>query len=171
MDGQVRGQVVLVGLGEGGPAHDAGVVDQDVETAELPHRGVHQRLRARGAGDVVRVGHGRATAGDDGRNDLVGRVRVAAGSFDGAAQVVDHHAGAALGQQQGVGPPDASPRTGDDGDAPVETELAQAATGALYPSSPPRVPPSMASRSSAGTPTNSSSMICRLPRNVPSACG
>ena len=50
------------------------------------------------------------------------------------------------------------------------TEVAQAATGALNPSSPPSVPPIIAARSAAGTSRNSS-RSARLPRNVPSAWG
>jgi hypothetical protein len=47
----------------------------------------------------------------------------------------------------------------------------QTDTGASNPKRPPRVPPTMAAFSSAGTPTNSFYKSWRLPRNVPSAWG
>jgi hypothetical protein len=37
-------------------AHDAGVIDDHLHVAEPGHRGVHDRLRAGHAGDVVAVG-------------------------------------------------------------------------------------------------------------------
>ena len=90
-------------------------------------------------------------------HDVGRRAGVGTRPVHGAAEVVDHDRRAARGQQQGVGAADAPPRAGDDGDAAVEAVLArsrvaQAATGALKPSSPPSVPPTMASRSSVGMP-------------------
>jgi hypothetical protein len=55
---------------------------------------------------------------------------VGADALHGAAQVVDRHVGAALGQEERVGAPDAAPRARDDRDAPLEAVLAQAATWA-----------------------------------------
>jgi hypothetical protein len=68
------------------------------------------------------------------RDDLLdhpGRHRgVGTGSLDGAAQVVDDDPSAALGEQAGVGAPDAAAGAGDDGDAILEADLGQTATGA-----------------------------------------
>ncbi len=73
----------------------------------------------------------------------------------GAAEIVDHDRRTARREKPGVGAADAPSRARDDRDPAVEAILlgvvAQAATGALNPSSPPRVPPTMASRSSTGT--------------------
>jgi len=46
-----------------------------------------------------------------------------------------------------------------------------APTGASNPRSRPSVPPSMAARSSSGTPAKRVRISSRLPRKVPSACG
>ncbi len=88
-----------------------------------------------------------------------------------AAEVVDHDVGPPLGEQARVREADAAPRTSDDGDASVEVELAQAATEAPNPRSPPKVPPTMAARSSEGRSPSCVAISSRLPRNVPSACG
>ena len=118
----------------------------------------------------------RSAGGGDLRHHRRRRCRVGPGPVNRTPQVVDHHRGPAGGEEQRVGPSDPAPRAGDDGDPAIEAisardQIAQAATGALNPSRPPRVPPTMASRSSAGIPANCSAMSWRLPRNVPSACG
>ena len=48
---------------------------------------------------------------------------------------------------------------------------AQAGTGAPNPRRPPKVPPTRAARSWAGRSPSCVAISCRLPRNVPSACG
>ena len=72
------------------------------------------------------AGHGRRAAGPSSAPDAVHR----------SAEVVDDDAGAPLGEQARVGQADAAPRPGDDGDASVEVELAQAGTGAFDPEQP-----------------------------------
>ena len=174
--GQVSRQVVLVCLGEPGPADDAGVVDQDVEPPELLDRGGHDCAGSRGGGEVAGVApvprrHRRlicaATA-------AAGPVSAPVPSMAPPRSLTTTDAPRAR-QQHGVGASDAPSGARDDGDPAVEAVLllavAQAATGALKPRRPPRVPPTMASRSSGGTPANCSAMSWRLPRNVPSACG
>ena len=47
---------------------------------------------------------------------------VVPGPLGAAAEVVDHHPGAALAEQQRVGPADAASRAGDDRDPAVEVE-------------------------------------------------
>ena len=81
--------------------------------------------------------------------------------------VIDDDLRAARLQQLCVRLPDAATGAGDDGDATVEPEIAQAAN----PSKLPSVPPRMAARSSSGTPSNNFGISSRLPRNVPSAWG
>ena len=89
------GRPVLVGdLGQGGVAHDAGVVDEHVEPAPLRHDGVHRAL------DGGRVGHvgGDAEGVAARASDRVG------GGFDSRRVAVDQgHAGARLGQGDGGG--------------------------------------------------------------------
>ncbi len=132
-----------------------------------------QRLGAVHGRDVVGVGHGGPAGGDDLVDGLGGRPGVRARAAGRGAEVVDDDAGAALGQQACVGPADAAPGAGDDGDPPVEAVLAQRTqtpTGAS-PSRSPSVPPTMALRSSSGTPAISDPSSSWLPRNVPSAWG
>ncbi len=117
------------------------------------------------------VGDGLATGGDDLGGDGGGRFGVSAVAAHGPAEVVDDDASTPLGEQQRIGAADAASRAGDDGDAPLEAELAQAATEASKPRSRARVPPTMAARSSAGRPPSCFAISSRLPRNVPSACG
>jgi hypothetical protein len=80
--------------------------------------------RPLGGGHVVVVGHGLAARGPDLRHHLVGgRGRAGPAAVPGAAQVVDHHLGAAPGQLQGVGPAQAAAGAGDDGHAAVESVM------------------------------------------------
>ena len=81
---------------------------------------------------------------------------------------------AASSQQHRVRATDPASGAGDDGYPTVEAQVAtaaQAATGTLKPRTLAIVPPSIALRSSSGTPANCLSFSSRLPRNVPSACG
>src|SRR5690606_12092497 len=119
--------------------------------------------------DVVGVGHRRAARAHDPGDGLGGRSFVGASALHRTAEVVDDHRRAASGEELGVGAADPAPRAGDDGDPPVEAVLVQALTGACSPNTPPRVPPTMALRSSSGTPAKSSCISCWLPRKVPSA--
>ena len=190
VDGEVLRQVVRVGVGQPGPADDAGVVDEDVEPPELLDGGVDERLGARRPSATSLPS---ATAGPAGGDDLGHHGRRHAGvravTVHRAAEVVDHHAGAALGQQQRVGPADAAPGPGDDRDAAVEAVRAHV-DSVLELREGGRVPRSVAARgpskpsSSAEGPADHGRplvgsgrrrtvwpMSSRLPRNVPSACG
>ena len=100
VDGQVTGQVLGVGLGEPGPADDAGVVDQDVEAPELarrPRRSAPARPRpwttslpsAIAAPPAPTISA--ATRG--------GHAGVGPDALHRAAQVVDDDAGPPVGQQ------------------------------------------------------------------------
>jgi hypothetical protein len=146
---EVGGDVLLVDLGRPAPPDDPGVVDEDVDAAEPLDRRLDQGARPLGAGDVGGVVDRRGAVGLD---------------------VVDDDARAAGGQQVGIRAPEAAGCAGDDGDPSVEPELVQAGTG-VTPRIPPKVPPTMAARSSSGTPANCVAKSSRLPRKVPSACG
>ena len=157
--------------GKAGPPDDAGVVDDHVEPSEPADGGVDECLGAGRLAHVVRVGDGRPAGGDDLRGHGRRRPRVRADTVHRAAEVVHDDARAPLGQQAGIGPTDAPAGAGDDGDAPVEAELAQAVTGAANPSNRASVPPTRASRSSGGRSPRSRAISSRLPRKVPSAWG
>jgi hypothetical protein len=160
-------EIVGVGFGETGPAHDAGVVDQNVDASEFSDRAIDDRARAGLGRDVVGV-----RDATDLRGDLCRDVGVATGSVHRAAEVVDDDIGSSFREQDRVRAANAAPRAGDDRDASVEAVLVQAVTATgSKPSNRPSVPPSMAARSSAGTPANCRSISSRLPRNVPSAWG
>ena len=81
-------------------------------------------------GHVVGVGDGGTARGDDLAGDGRGRFGVCSDAVHRPAEVVDDDPGAPFGEQQRIGAADAAPRAGDDRDAPLETELAQAATEA-----------------------------------------
>ena len=76
-------------------------------------------------GDVVGVCQRRAPGRGDLVHDVGRRPGVGTRPVHGTAEVVDHDRGAAGREQQGVGPPDAPPRAGDDGDPAVEAVLAR----------------------------------------------
>ncbi len=171
MHREVLREVLLVGLGRAGPADDAGVVDQHVETAEVLERGFDQGLRPRCGGHVAVVGDRLATGGDDLTGHRVGDSGVRALPVHRTAEVVDHHAGASRREKERIGTAEPATRSGDDGDPPLEPQGVQAATGASNPSSRAKVPPRIGSRSAAGTSANRLAINALLPRNVPSAWG
>jgi hypothetical protein len=101
-------------------AQDPGVVDQDVQRAELRDRLFHQPLGAGPVRHVVSVGDRPSAGRRDLLDHLLGGGRVTAGAVGRAAQVVDHDGGAFPREQQGVLPPEPAPGPGDDGHAAVE---------------------------------------------------
>ena len=112
MDAHDHVPVVVAHLEQQVVAGDPGVVDQDVETAELGGDAVDGALHRGGVADV---------AGEADRARAVGE-RQAAGGLGGLApvEVEDRHRGALLGEAGGDAEPDPSCGSGDDGDAPVE---------------------------------------------------
>src|SRR5690606_2537599 len=89
----------------------AGVVDDDVQSAELLDRGVDEPLGEAVLGDTADTRDGLATGFGDGGNGLLGRSLV---------QVVDHDRGAVTGQLAGDLGTDAAPGSADDGDLAVQ---------------------------------------------------
>jgi hypothetical protein len=124
----MRVEILGVDIGHACPPHDAGVVDEDVDSAELCDRGRDEGAGAVDRRDVVRVGHGPTAGADDLVDDGGGRSGVTTHASNRSTDVVDGDAGATRREQQRVRTPDAASRAGDDGDAPVEPELGQAAT-------------------------------------------
>ena len=98
---------------------DAGVVDQDVEPAEGVDGRLDQPPGAVVVRDVVAVGHGFAAHAPDLVDHLTGRSGRAPGPVDLGPEVVHHDLGALAGELEGVLPPDAPARPGDDDDASV----------------------------------------------------
>ena len=171
MHSEVPLEILGVGFRKACPFDDAGVVDQDVDASEPLDRRIDERLGAGSRGHVTGVGDRSSAGSDDLSGDAGSRSGIRPLPFYRAAEVVDDDTRSALAEQQRIGAADPASRPGDDSDAPVEVKLGQAATLVSNPSSRASVPPTMAARSSAGTPTNSFSSSSRLPRNVPSACG
>src|SRR5581483_1403517 len=132
--------------------------------AEVGDGAVDERLGAGFGGDVVGVGDRRPAGGHDPGGDRRRRPGVSAGAVHRPPEDVDHHARAARREQAGIPAPDAAAGAGDYRDPPVEAQFAQAATGAWKPSRPPRVPPSIAARSSTGPTANCDWISWRLPR-------
>ena len=107
-------------VGEHPIAQDAGVVDEDVEVAELGDRRVDEALGTLPARHVVGVGDRMASQRTDLGSDLLGGSLIAALAVVRPAEVVDDHLGALLGEQQRVLPTDPASGTGDDRDSSVE---------------------------------------------------
>ncbi len=105
---------LLLGHGEDHPVPDQpGVVDQDVQPAVRAQRGGHQVLPGLPVADVAGAGYRLPAA----RPDLLGRRAHLRGG-----QVVEHQAGAGLGQPAGLGPAEPISRAGDDGHPAVQRQ-------------------------------------------------
>ena len=111
--------VGVLHLVEGLVTQDAGIVDHHVDAAEGVQRVLHDPAAVR---DRVVVGHRGAAGGSDFRHHLVRRRGTGAFAMGAAAEVVDHHPGAMLREQQGVGAAKAAAGSGDDHDLVVETQ-------------------------------------------------
>ena len=92
---------------------DAGIVDQDVESAELGDSLQHNAFRAAPGGDVLGAGDGGATGGGDLIRYLACRAAVGAIAGVVATEVVDDDLGAFPGEQQCVFASDATACAGD----------------------------------------------------------
>ena len=104
-------------------AQDPGVVHDDVDAAEGVERALHDRRAALGRRHRIGVEHGLAAGVLDLVDDLLARSRAATGAVDGATDVVDDDQRAPARQEQGVLPPQAAARTGDDRHLAVESEV------------------------------------------------
>ena len=104
-------------------SQDAGAVDDDVDRAERVERRLDDGLAAGGGGHRVGVGDGLGAEVEQLLHDLLGRTDVAALARQGAAEVVDHDAGPATGELQGVRAAQPTPGAGDDGHLAVEADV------------------------------------------------
>ena len=100
-------------------AQDAGVVDEDVDPAVLLDRCGDQPLGAGLVGHVVTVEESTSSERSHLVRHLLGRPDRRAGSVGLGTEVVDDHVGAVPGELEGMCPPDAPTRTGDDHDPPL----------------------------------------------------
>ena len=92
---------------------DAGIVDQDVEPAELGDSLQHNAFRAAPGRDVLGASDGGAAGGNDLFHHVARRAAVGAIAGVVAAEVVDDDLGPFPGEQQCVFAPDATARAGD----------------------------------------------------------
>ena len=96
------------------PRRDAGVVDQDVDEAEVVEDlGDHRRIGV-GVLDRRRVGLGLATIGEDGVDRVGGRFMI--------APIVDRDSGASRGEELGDAAADAASSSRHESDAAGEGE-------------------------------------------------
>jgi hypothetical protein len=101
-------------------AEDSGVVDEDVEPAELLDRLPHEPFRAREVGDALAVRRRLAARGADLLDDLLGRAEIGALAGDPGAEVVDHDRGSRIGERERMRAANAAPGSRDDGDLAVQ---------------------------------------------------
>ncbi len=161
----VPGQRLLVDVRHALPADDAGVVDQDVDGPEPLDRRIDERAGAVRVRDVARVAIASPPAA------TISPATVAATSASAPSPSIELPTSLTTTcaprarEQVRVRATDAPPRSGDDRDAAVEAELrrGQLATGASKPRRSPSVPPTIAARSSSGTPAISRASSSRLP--------
>ena len=112
-------EVVRGHVPDGSVANDPGVVDHDVETAEVAEGPVHHGGGLVLVSDVSEVGDGLTAPFVDDGNDLL-RVATLALAVDRTAQVVDHDRGALRRQLQGVSTADAVSGAGHQRDLSVK---------------------------------------------------
>ena len=110
----------LLGLGKGLVEQDAGIVHQDIGTAEILDGVLEHRLPACDGRDVGTVGVGTAALGLDRIDDFLRHRNVGAGTVAGTTEVVDHDRRALAREQLCVGLTEPAARTGDDRDLAVE---------------------------------------------------
>src|SRR5262249_37801334 len=100
-----------------GVAQDGGIVHDDVDAAEGPHRQLDEMPGGAGRGDAVVVGEGLLAHRRGGFTRHRGIAAVAA---DRGAVVAHDHAGAFGDQRSGDGAADAAARAGYDGSTSLE---------------------------------------------------
>src|SRR5690606_29972380 len=112
--------LLLGHVGEHAVAEDAGVVDEDVETAEGLDRLVDHALGGFPVADVGAVDDGLAPHAPDLLDDLTGGAGAATGAVHLGTEVVDDDLRSLSGHHQRVLAADAPTGTGDDGDSSFE---------------------------------------------------
>ena len=101
---QHRAHVLLGHADQCARPQDAGVVDQDVDAAEMVQCQLHHGLGVGPAAHVAGIGNGMAPGRDDFPRHGGGCSRVRSLAVHRATIIVDHHPGAKPGQGQRVLP-------------------------------------------------------------------
>ena len=109
-----RFPIERIGFEHEGVAQDSGVVDQDVDAAELRDGEIDGRLGSRWRRDAFGEG---GSPGAERLRQLGRRLRIGAVAVDAGAVIGDHHRGAGPMESLDDGAADAARATGDDGDA------------------------------------------------------
>ena len=114
-------ELVLTGVGDHPVAHNAGIVDQNVEPTERIDRGLDQSCRLVPIGDIRATGDGFPT----GRNDFInnalrGATTAGRRSIQSHTDVVDHNLCAFSGEGQRMCSTDSTTGTGDDDNPTIE---------------------------------------------------
>ena len=100
-----------IGVGDRSDPHQAGVVDDDVESAQLGNHALHSRFGLIPVGDIGV----KSRCGTAGRDDaLLQLVEAVAAACD------QRHGGSRIGQGDGGGLADSTARPGDQGDRAVQ---------------------------------------------------
>ncbi len=120
MDIHHRLEILQFHFGEAFVAQDAGIGDQDIDPAEGIHGLFDQMGHAGIVADRGAIGDGFAARRLDFGDHRFGSRAIAAGAVERAAQIVDHHLGAAPRQFEGVAAAQPTARAGDNGDLTVE---------------------------------------------------
>jgi hypothetical protein len=116
VDGDHGIPLVLGHVHEHPVAEDSGVVDEDVEPAELVDRLPHEALRPGEAGDVLAIRRRLAARGADLLHDLLRGARVRSLAGEPGAEVVDHELRSGPGEGERVRAADPAPGARDDRD-------------------------------------------------------
>ena len=104
MHGEVASRLSASASGRPAKPDDPGVVDHDVDASEPVDGGIDERLAAATVDTSLVSAIAVPPASTISAATVAGRLVVGSVSFHGAPEVVDDDAGAAFGQQEGVGP-------------------------------------------------------------------
>ena len=114
-------ELLLTGIGDHPVAHDAGVIDQDVESAEGIDGGLDQPGRLVPISYIRATGDGFPTGRDDFVNNALRRATTTGGrSVQSDADVVDHYSRALSSEGQRMRTPDSATGAGNDDNSTVE---------------------------------------------------
>src|SRR3984893_14795594 len=120
MDVEDSVEILFAHVEDHAVAQDAGVVDRDVELAEVVQRALDDALGGLEIADALEVGDRLAAEAADFLDNVLGRRTRLAGSLETAAEIVDHDLGSLPGQQQRFCAADTASSACDDRDFPIK---------------------------------------------------
>src|ERR1700736_1661618 len=120
MDAEDRVEVLLAHVEDHAVAQDSGVVDHDVELAEVVQRALDDALGGLEIADALEVGARFAAEAADFFDPFLRRRARLAGPVEVAAEIVDHDLGSLPGQQQRFFAADTASGARDDRDFPIK---------------------------------------------------